>query len=193
MPKDKAEYLNYEGSEKGSYSRQGHIGILARMHSHFDTLESSTFYRIVADRESAAARRPQYIHELCSRSNSQFRMYKLASLPIIFNAGILQMQMKQLSIFIEQVYLVYFGNYSETPHTQAILNRLQPEAMPKVQGIGANRQLPLSKDFMGGSVDMASFNALQSFVSLYFKTHGVTQLDAVTLADLFRQYNETGC
>jgi hypothetical protein len=72
MRKDKAEYFNYEGSARGSYSRKGHIGILARMHSHFDTLESSTFYRIVADRESAAARRPQYIYELCSQSNSQF-------------------------------------------------------------------------------------------------------------------------
>ena len=117
MSKDKAEYFNYEGSARGSYSRQGHIGILARIHSHFDILESSTFYRIVADRESAAARRPQYIHELCSRPKTQFQMYNLASLPIIFNAGVLQMQMKQLSIFIEQVYLVYFGNYSGTPHS----------------------------------------------------------------------------
>lgn len=30
------EYLDYEGSGRGSYNKQGHIGILARMHLHSD-------------------------------------------------------------------------------------------------------------------------------------------------------------
>ena len=98
-PQDIVAYFNYEGSARGCYSRQGHIGILARMHSYFDTLESSTCSQIVADRESTAARSPQYIHELCSRPETQFQVYKLASLPIIFDADVLRMQMKQLYLW----------------------------------------------------------------------------------------------
>ena len=61
--------------------------------------------------------------------------------------------MKQMAIFMEQVYLIYFGNYSGTPHTQAILNLLRPEEMPMVQGIGANRQLPLYERMLAGGVE----------------------------------------
>ena len=84
---------------------------------------------------------------------------------------------------MEQVYVIYFGNYSGTPYTQAILDHLRPAHMPKVQGIGANRQLPLSEDFIGGRVDIASYNALHSSVSSYFQIHGVNQLNASILAD----------
>ena len=121
--KEMVDYFNYVGSARGCYSNRDHIGILARMNSHLDKLKLS-HDEVIASRNLGAAGRPQYVHELCSRPNTDFRMFKLASLPIIFNAGVLQMQMKQMAVFIEQVYLVYFGNYSETVHTQAVINRL---------------------------------------------------------------------
>lgn len=47
-------------------------------------------------------------------------MYKLVSLPISVNAGVLQMQLKQIAIFAEQVYLIYISNCSGTSQAQAL-------------------------------------------------------------------------
>ncbi len=191
MPGDMLEYFNYEGSARGSYDNHGHVGLLARMHHHLDKLEL-THDEILAGRESGSGSPIQYVHELCSRAKSQFQMYKLASFPIVVNASALQMQMKQMAIFMEQVYLIYFGNYSGTPHTQAILNRLRPEEMPTVQGIGANRQLPMYEGMLAGGVDMISSSVLQCLVKSYFRVHGVTELNRDTFADIFSQYHENG-
>lgn len=191
LSKGMVEYFNYEGSARGSYDNHGHVGLLARMHQHLDKLEF-THDEIVASRASGVGEPVQYIHELCSRAKTQFQMYKLASFPIVVNAGVLQMQMKQMAIFMEQVYLIYFGNYSGTPHTQAISNLLRPEEMPLVQGIGANRQLPLFERMLAGGVDMISSSVLYSLVRSYFKVHGATELNKSTFADLFSQYKESG-
>ena len=93
---------------------------------------------------------------------------------------------------MEQVYLIYFGNYSGTPHTQAILNHLQPEEMAKVRGISANRQLPIYEGMLAGGVNMILSSVLHSLVKSYFRVHGVTELNSVTFADIFSQYHENG-
>jgi hypothetical protein len=95
------EYLDYEGSGRGSYNEQGHIGILARMYLHSDKL-GLTQDEIAGRREAGLG--VQYVHELCCRARPQSQMCKLAPSPIILNAGVLQMQLKQIAIFAEQVY-----------------------------------------------------------------------------------------
>ena len=60
------------------------------MHQHLDKLEF-THDEIVASRASGVGEPVQYIHELCSRAKTKFQMYKLASFPIVVNAGVLQM------------------------------------------------------------------------------------------------------
>jgi hypothetical protein len=159
------------------------------MHGHLHKLEQS-HEEILAGRQSGL--NVQYVHELCSQPGTRLQMYKLASLPIIVNAGVLQLQMKQMAIFMEQVYLVYFGNYSGAPHMQAILNRLRPTEMPIVQGIGANRQFPSFEPMLTGGVDIISSTVLYSLVRSYFKVHGVTELKECTYSDLFSQYRERG-
>ncbi|KAF4627595.1 hypothetical protein G7Y89_g10562 [Cudoniella acicularis] len=165
---DMLEYFNYEGSARGSYNKHGHVGLLARIHHHLDKLEL-TNDEILAGRESGRGSPVQYVHKLCSRAKNQFQIYKLASFPIVINSSVLQTQMKQIAIFMEQIYLIYFGNYSGTPDTQAILNRSRAEEMPVVQGIGANRQLPMYEGMLAGGVDMISSRVLHSLVNSYFK------------------------
>jgi hypothetical protein len=57
--------------------------------------------------------------------------------------------------------------------------------MPMVQGISANRQLPLYKRMLARGVDMISSSVLYSLVRSYFKVHGATELNKSTFADLF--------
>lgn len=104
------EYFNYEASGRGSYDKQGHTGVLARVYLHSDKIKL-THDEIVA-RRGTELERTKYVHELCSRARTRFQMYKLASLPIIVSVRILQMQLKQIATLAEQVYLTYFGNCS---------------------------------------------------------------------------------
>lgn len=112
LSKGMVEYSNYEGSARGSYHNHGHVGLLARMHQHLDMLEF-THDGIVASRASGVGESVQHNHELCSRAKTQFQMYKLASFLIVVNAGVLQMQMKQMAIFTEQVYLIFLATTPE--------------------------------------------------------------------------------
>jgi hypothetical protein len=180
------EYFSYEESGRGCYMFQDHVGLMARVYQHLKVLEQ-THDEIIASRDLPQV---QYVHELCSQPRTQFHVYKLASLPTVLEADILQFQMKQMAIFMEQVYVIYFGNFSGKPEMQAIIDSLRPLDMPMVQGVGANRKLPMSDPMLTGQVSVIRSDFLMSLIKSYFNMNGACNLEKSAFFEIFEQYDE---
>lgn len=162
LPQQRMEYFNYEESGRGCYMFQDHVGLMARVYQHLKVLEQ-IHNEIIASRDLPQVQ--------CARimllTSDSIPCHKLASLPIVLEVGILQFQMKQMAIFMEQVYIIYFGNFSGKPEMQAIIDSLRPLDMPMVRGVGANRKLPMNDPILTGQVSMirSDFCPLSNLIS----------------------------
>jgi hypothetical protein len=170
-PEGPCTSYHYSGSSTANRTYENTFSGMARrvaLHKSLLELPPDELQRLRRQRTNVL-----YVHEVCTRPNTTYKIYRRASFPLIDDDVRLCLQFKQLLVLFEHIDIVYQGNLShcldDSQHygpfsvdsLRRIIHETRPTDMPTPLWKGANRALPISQNSLR-SLPNPAYLALRS-------------------------------